>query len=445
MNLIVVGASYRTAPVELLETLSLVDGARALPRLLSDGRVGEAVVLSTCNRVEVYAAAPAFHPGLSHLGDVLAELTGLPADQLASSLYVHHGEDAVRHVFRVAAGLDSMVAGEAQILGQLREAYQSATDADATGRMLHELLQQALRVGKRAHAETGIDHAPRSMVSAALDHAVAAPDHAVEQPRNWLVVGAGAMGALSVAELSRREAGTVTVVNRGPDRALRLAQAYGAHAAPIERLPELLAAADVVITATASVDHVLTVENVRAARTGATKILTIIDLALPRDVEPEVGGLDGVRLVDVARLGAVVAQPADLEVMAVEQIVDAEVEAYAGWLRGAEVAPTVAALRARADDVVTAELRRLTQRRADLTDEQRAEVAHTVHRIVQRLLHQPTVRVRQLAAEPGGAAYAQLLRDLFDLSVIPGSPDQTTTVADVPDVSGRPVTEEGAR
>ncbi|MDI1460142.1 glutamyl-tRNA reductase [Catellatospora sp. KI3] len=441
MNLIVVGASYRTAPVELLERLSLVDGATALPRLLADGRVGEAVVVSTCNRVEVYAAAPAFHAGLSHLGDVLGELTGLPADRLASSLYVHHGQDAVRHVFRVAAGLDSMVAGEAQILGQLREAYQAATDADATGRMLHELLQQALRVGKRAHAETGIDHAPRSMVSAALDHAVAES----AQPRNWLVVGAGAMGALSVAELSRRAAGTVTVVNRGADRALRLAQAYGAHAAPIERLPELLAAADVVITATASVEHVLTVENVRAARTGATKILTIIDLALPRDVEPEVGGLDGVRLVDVARLGAVVAQPADLEVMAVEQIVDAEVEAYAGWLRGAEVAPTVAALRARADDVVTAELRRLTQRRADLTDEQRAEVAHTVHRIVQRLLHQPTVRVRQLAAEPGGEAYAQLLRDLFDLSVIPGSPDQKTTVADVPDVSGRPVTEEGAR
>ena len=143
-------------------------------------------------------------------------------------------------------------------------------------------------------------------------------------------------------------------------------------------------------------------------------------------------------------LGAVVAQPADREVMAVEQIVDAEVETYAGWLRGAEVAPTVAALRARADDVVSAELRRLTQRRADLTDEQRAEVAHTVHGIVQRLLHQPTVRVRQLAAEPGGEAYAQLLRDLFDLSVIPGSPEQTT-VADVPDVSGRPVTEEGAR
>ncbi|GHJ46258.1 glutamyl-tRNA reductase [Catellatospora sp. TT07R-123] len=440
MNLIVVGASYRTAPVELLEQLSLVDGARALPRLLADGRVGEAVVLSTCNRVEVYAAVPAFHPGLSHLGDVLAELTGLPAERLASSLYVHHGDDAVRHVFRVAAGLDSMVAGEAQILGQLREAYQSATDADATGRVLHELLQQALRVGKRAHAETGIDHAPRSMVSAALDHAVAQS----EQACDWLVVGAGAMGALAVAELTRRGAGTVTVVNRGHERAERLAQAYGAQAAPFERLPELLAAADVVITATASVDHVLTVDNVCAARTGAAKILTIIDLALPRDVEPEVGGLDGVRLVDVARLGAVVAQPADREVLAVERIVDAEVETYAGWLRGAEVAPTVAALRARADDVVTAELRRLTQRRADLTDEQRAEVAHTVHRIVQRLLHQPTVRVRQLAAEPGGEAYAQLLRDLFDLSVIPGSPAKTT-VADVPDVSGRPVTEEGAR
>ncbi|GAA1648329.1 glutamyl-tRNA reductase [Catellatospora bangladeshensis] len=440
MNLIVVGASYRTAPVELLEQLSRVDGPQALPKLLSGGELAEAVVVSTCNRVEVYAAVPAFHAGLSRLGEVLSELSGVPAEQLANTLYVHHGQDAVRHVFRVAAGLDSMVAGEAQILGQLREAYQQSTEADATGKVLHELLQQALRVGKRAHAETGIDHAPRSMVSAALDHAVTAADG------DWLVVGAGAMGALSVAELTRRGAGTVTVLNRGLDRAQRLADAYGCAAAPMDRLPELLATADVVITATASAEHVLTVENVGAARAGSPKILTIIDLALPRDVEPAVAALDGVRLVDVARLGTVLdpgaagapvcrRSAADREVAAVEEIVAGEVETYASWLRGAEVAPTVAALRARAEDVVSAELRRLAQRRSDLTDEQRADVAHTVHRIVQRLLHQPTVRVRQLAAEPGGEAYARLLRDLFDLSVIPGSPDHTT-VADVPDLKG---------
>lgn len=442
MNLVVVGASYRTAPVELLEKLSLVEGPQALPRLLAGGELAEAVVVSTCNRVEVYAAVPAFHAGLSHLGEVLSELSGVPAEQLASTLYVHHGQDAVRHVFRVAAGLDSMVAGEAQILGQLREAYQQATEADAAGKVLHELLQQALRVGKRAHAETGIDHAPRSMVSAALDHAVANSADC----RRWLVIGAGAMGALAVAELTRRGAGTVTVVNRGLDRAQRLADAYGATAAPIDRLPELLVDADVVITATASTGHVLTTGNVGAARTGSAKILTIIDLAMPRDVEPAVAELPGVRLVDVARLGTVLdpatsgapvcpRSSADREVAAVEQIVAGEVDSYASWLRGAEVAPTVAALRARAEDVVSAELRRLAQRRTDLTDEQRADVAHTVHRIVQRLLHQPTVRVRQLAAEPGGEAYASLLRDLFDLSVIPGSPDHTT-VADVPDLKG---------
>ncbi len=442
MNLIVVGASYRTAPVELLEQLSRVDGPQALPKLRSGGELAEAVVVSTCNRVEVYAAVPAVHAGLSRLGAVLSELSGVPAEQLANTLYVHHGQDAVRHVFRVAAGLDSMVAGEAQILGQLREAYQHSTEADAAGRVLHELLQQALRVGKRAHAETGIDHAPRSMVSAALDHAVTGP--AAE--RDWLIVGAGAMGALSVAELTRRGAGTVTVLNRGLERAQRLAGAYGCTAAPMDRLPELLATADVVITATASAEHVLTVQNGGAARAGSAKILTIIDLALPRDVEPAVADLDGVRLVDVARLGTALdpgsadapvcrRSAADREVAAVEEIVAGEVETYASWLRGAEVAPTVAALRARAEDVVSAEMRRLTQRRSDLTDEQRADVAHTVHRIVQRLLHQPTVRVRQLAAEPGGEAYARLLRDLFDLSVIPGSPDHTT-IADVPDLKG---------
>jgi glutamyl-tRNA reductase len=427
VNLVVVGASYRSAPVELLERLSVSSGAQLLPSLLAGPHVAEAVVLSTCNRVEIYAAVPAFHPGLSQLAEVLSQLTAVPADQLSRALYVHHGDDAVRHVFRVAAGLDSMVVGEAQILGQLREAYQVAAEADATGRVLHELLQQALRVGKRAHAETGIDHAPRSMVSAALDHA----STSARDADRWLVIGAGAMGALAVAELTRREAGVITVVNRDEERGQRLAEAYGCGASSFDKLPGLLAETDFVITATASVEPVLTRAGVGAARREAGKVLTIIDLALPRDVEPGVGELPGVQLIDVERLGEALDQPGSVELAEVERIVSAEVDTYAGWLRGAEVAPTVAALRARADDVVAAELRRLAQRRGDLSAEQRADVAHAVHRIVQRLLHQPTVRVRQLAAEPGGEAYARLLRDLFDLTV---NADHAITVADVPDL-----------
>jgi glutamyl-tRNA reductase len=423
VNVIVVGASYRNASVDLLDRLSLAFGPQALEALLDGPHVAEAVLLSTCNRVEIYAAVPGFHAGLSQLGEVLAELSGIPAATLADSLYVHHGVDAVRHVFRVAAGLDSMVVGEPQILGQLREAYQQATELDAAGRVLHELMQQALRVGKRAHAETGIDSTPRSMVSSALDVALAG-SQADHRDSRWLVVGAGAMGALSVAELTRRAVGRITVVNRDGARATRLAELYGCQTADLAALPHLLAETDYVITATASIAPVLTVELVEAARSGEHAPLTILDLALPRDVEPAVGSLAGIELIDVERLGVALGEPAEL--LEVERLVSEEVNGYATWLRGAEVAPTVAALRIRADQVVAAELSRLSSRRLGLSDEQRAEVAHTVHRVVQQLLHSPTVRVRQLAAEPGGEAYAQLLRDLFDLD------PHVATVAGIP-------------
>jgi glutamyl-tRNA reductase len=315
-----------------------------------------------------------------------------------------------------------MVVGEPQILGQLRDAYQHATELDAAGRMLHELMQQALRVGKRAHAETGIDGTPRSMVSSALD--VALGSDPARRDARWLVVGAGAMGALSVAELTRRDIGQVIVVNRDGARAARLAELYGCQTAPFSTLPELLDAADFVITATASVAPVLTTKLVQAARRPDSGPLTILDLALPRDVEPGVGSLAGIELIDVERLGAALGEPAELT--EVERLVTEEVSGFASWLRGADVAPTVAALRLRADQVVAAELGRLAQRRIGLSDEQRSEVAHTVHRVVQQLLHSPTVRVRQLAAEPGGEAYASLLRELFDLD------PHVATVAEIP-------------
>ncbi|GFJ91099.1 glutamyl-tRNA reductase [Phytohabitans rumicis] len=421
-----------------------VDGM--LDRLLAQQYVSEAVVLSTCNRVEVYAAVNGFHGGLGEICGVLAERAGCTANDLANHLYVHYDAAAVRHTFRVATGLDSMVVGEAQILGQLRDAYQAATDRDSAGRVLHELMQQALRVGKRAHTETGIDRAGQSVVTAALGLAasVLAGDHDCllgvdcEHPttelagRPALVVGAGAMGALSLATLSRSGAGPLTVTNRGAERAERLAEAYGATAVPFAELADALASVDVVATATASTEHVLTREAVARAIEGRDRPLVILDLAVPRDVEPAAAELPGVVVVDIDRLAASLRTgPAAADEAAVETIVASEVEAFLAWLRGADVAPTVAALRTRADDVVAAELRRLSQRRPDLSDEQRADVAHTVHRVVQRLLHSPTVRVRQLAAEPGGDQYAALLRELFDLEV-----PQSAQVQDLPDLEG---------
>ncbi|MER7439497.1 glutamyl-tRNA reductase [Micromonospora avicenniae] len=434
MKLLAVGASYRTAPVATLERLAAppAEFVRILDRLVAQPYVSEAVLVSTCNRVEVYAAVSGFHGGLGDICAVLAEQADCSPTALANHLYVHYDAAAVNHVFRVATGLDSMVVGEAQILGQLRDAYHWATDADSAGRLLHELMQQALRVGKRAHAETGIDRAGQSVVTAALELAAAHLDGDLAG-RPAMVVGAGAMGSLGMATLARLGAGPLTVTNRGADRAVRLAESYGATAVPMAELTAALSTVDIVVAATAAIEPVLTrsvVARALADRDPARGPLVLLDLAVPRDVEVGVAELPGVEVIDIERMAALLAEgPAASDALAVEQIVTTEVDSFLNWLRGSDVAPTVAALRGRADDVVSAELRRLAQRRPDFTDDQRAEVARTVHRVVQRLLHQPTVRVRQLASEPGGDQYAALLRELFDLEV-----PQTSPVDTVPDV-----------
>ena len=413
MNLLSVGASYRTADLGILERLTVPGDAvpRLLQKLVTQPYVGEAVVLSTCNRVEIFAAVSGFHGGLGDICGVLADESGIPATELADHLYVHYDEAAVDHSFRVSSGLDSMVVGEAQILGQLRDAYHAASETDTAGRLLHELMQQALRVGKRAHAETGIDRAGRSVVTAALDVAEAHLGHLAG--RRALVIGAGSMGALSVATLTRAGVGPLQITNRGAARAERLAEAYGARAVAFGDLDAALHDVDLVISATTSPDPVLD-----RARLAAAAPLVVLDLAVPRDVAPDAVGIPGVTVIDIDNLAASrLALPAAAETAAVEQIVAGEVEHFLGWLRGADVAPTVAALRTRADDVVSAELRKLWSRRSEFSEEQRADVSRTLHRVVQQLLHSPTVRVRQLAAEPGGDQYAALLRELFDLDV----------------------------
>jgi glutamyl-tRNA reductase len=425
----VVGVSHRTAPVPVLERLAAApaDLPQLLADLLTGEFVGEALVLSTCNRVEVYAGVTGFHGGLTEIVAALARRAGCTPTELAPYAYVHYDAEAVRHAYLVATGLDSMVIGEAQILGQLRDAYAVAAEQDATGRLLHELMQQALRVGKRAHAETGIDRAGQSIVSAALDLAVAdaafggaAEGGGTLAGRSALVVGAGAMGALALATLRRAGAGPLYVHNRTPDRAVRVAELHGARPVPVLDLSTV----DIVVSATASRGHVIGPADV-------TGPVTIVDLAVPRDVDPAVAALPGVRLIDLERLGEALRHEGgfDANRAAVEAIVAAEVEAFLSWLRGLDVAPTLAALRGRAEEVVAAELRRLAQRHPELSDEQRADVAHSLHRVVQRLLHQPTVKVRELAAGPGGDRYPELLRELFDLDV-----PSSGAVAEIPEV-----------
>jgi len=415
MSVLVVGVSHRSAPVTLLEKVTVgISGSASLVAALQQApSIGEAVVLSTCNRVEVYADAEGFHAGLESVSELLSELSGVPLEDLSRHLYVHFEGKAVLHLFEVACGLDSMVVGESQILGQLRRAY--AASSDGAGRTLHELFQKALKVGKRAHSETGIDEAGQSLVSVGLDRAIGAVGPL--EGRRVLVIGAGSMGALAGATLRRAGAGQVVVANRTADRARRLATTLDGEGIGLDGLEQALVDADVVISSTGATGLVVPLEVVRravAARAG--RPLAILDLALPRDIDPAVRELDGVTLVDLASLQEVLATTevgADVE--AARGIVIEEVADFLAWQRSVRVAPTVVALRSRAEQVVAAELQRLSSRLPDLDERSSAEVHSAVRRAVAALLHTPTVRVKELSESPDGLTYADALRELFEL------------------------------
>jgi glutamyl-tRNA reductase len=419
MSELVVGLSYRTAPIGLLERAALEDrAARALEaELLRHEHVAEAVVLSTCNRLEVYADVTRFHGGIEDVGEALAAATGIPLTELTSHLYVHYEAAAVTHLFAVASGLESMAVGEQQILGQVRTALRAAQDGGSAGRVLDGLLQRALHVGKRAHSETALDGAGRSLVEAALHHAAA-----VVGPlpgAHVLVVGAGTMSGLVVATLQRTGVTRLAVANRTPERAERLAGPVGGRAVPLPELPSALADADVVVSCTGAVGHVVTADvaaSAAARRGGRPQVY--LDLALPRDVDPAAAEVPGVQVLDLEALGRDLAAVSGGEhVEQARVIVAQEVADYLTARRAESVAPTVVALRAHAREVVEAEVARLAGRLPDLDPDVRAEVERTVHRVVEKLLHTPTVRVKQLATAPGGDAYADALRALFDLRI----------------------------
>ena len=417
MSELVVGLSYRTTPIALLERAALRESAaRALEaRLVTWEHVAEAVVLSTCNRLEVYAEITRFHDGVEDVGEALAEATGIALADLTPHLYVHYEAAAVTHLFAVASGLESMAVGEQQILGQVRAALRAAQDGGSTGRVLGGLLQRALHVGKRAHAETGLDRAGRTLVQAGLERAEAILGPLTRA--HVLVVGAGSMSGLVVATLQRAGVTSLAVANRTQERALRLAAPVGARVLGLGALPAELPAADLVVSCTGAVGHVLGAELVAAAaRHRAGRPQVYLDLALPRDVEPSAADVPGLHVVDLDALGRDLAGSGRVEL--VEQargIVTQEVAGYLTERRAQAVAPTVIALRARAREVVDAELARLAGRMPDLDPAVRAEVESTVRRVVDKLLHTPTVRVKELAGAPGGDAYADALRALFDL------------------------------
>ncbi len=516
MSLLVVGLSHRSAPVSVLERASLTAEAQAklLQDTLASEPAVEAAVLATCNRIELYADVDKFHAGVAELSTLLAQHSGVGLEELTPYLYVHYEDRAVHHLLSVACGLDSMVVGEGQILGQIKDALALGQELHTAGRLLNDLFQQALRVGKRAHSETGIDRAGQSLVTFGLEQLAAGTGEPVGEwaaGKRALVIGAGSMSSLAAATLVRTGVAEVVVANRTQARAERLAEILGeaggvARAVPMADVARELTRVDVVVSCTGATGLVLTAENVAGAlgltvdhatdaatavgrgadagapagcpeaavpaarqaadagsveqhgawadngtavaqvrtrgqagvRTGSPVRLALLDLAMPRDIDGGVHRLDGVRLVDIESLAEASADaPMAADVDQVRTIVSDEVAAFGAAQRAAQITPTVVALRSMAADVVSNEVARLEGRLPGLDDKQRAEITQTVRRVVDKLLHAPTVRVKQLASEPGGAGYADALRELFDLDPQTVAAVSRADLNDTPDGGNR--------
>ena len=416
MSVLVVGVSHKTAPVSVLERLAL--DPEAVSKLVSDvadcEHVLEATALATCNRVEVYAEVDRFHGSVETVSRLLCERAGQLPEEVLPHLYVHYDDGAVSHLFNVASGLDSMVVGEGQILGQARDALRLGQETGTIGPALNLLFQQALRVGKRAHAETDIDRAAPSLVTAALDRATEHVGTVAGQ--RVVVVGAGAMASLAVSTVSRLGAADVVIANRTGANAHRLARKYGGRVVSLDEIDEAIAAADILISCTGAAGVVLPLARMAAARSHATEPLAILDLALPHDVDPAVSELPGVALIGLARLAEELhATETAADVAAVRDIVTQEISAFLAARHSASVTPTVVALRTMATGVVDAEVERLMSRLPDLDEDVRTEVELAVRRVADKLLHQPTVRVKELAGETGAISYAAALAELFAL------------------------------
>lgn len=416
MSVLVLGLNHRCAPVSLLERVAVapVELPKALLSLRQREHVLEAVVLSTCNRVEVYAHVTRFHGGMADLRNFFAEWGGVAPEEFADLAYDFYDHRAAAHLFAVAAGLDSMVLGERQIQLQVKAALRDAQAEGAAGRVLGTLFGQALRVGRRARAETHISDGAASMVDAGLDAARRAIDDLAG--RTVLVVGAGKMGGMAAARV-RAEAARVLVTNRTSDKAERLAERVGGDLVAFDDLAAGLRDADVVLTSTGAAHPVVAARDVATAMAARPdRPLVLIDLAVPRDVDPACAAIPGVTVLDIddiravtddGRTGAAAAQA--------RVLVEDEVGQFAAWTRSVRVEPTIAALRSRAEAIRQAELRRLAGRLVGLDDRQAAAVDALTRGILATLLHDPSVRLKAVADAKGGELYAEALRELFDL------------------------------
>ena len=433
-SVLLVGLSFRSAPVTMLEQATVADAD--LPKmqlsLVDNDVISESLVLSTCNRMEFYTVANAFHSGLDHVVDTIAQFSGLETTQLEPHLYVHYADSAAEHMLKVASGLDSMVIGEQQVIGQLRSAYQSANETGTVGRTLHDLTQRALRTGKRVHSETAIDSAGASMVSFAVDQALryieparalssVVDDAPSSQPlagHRALIIGAGAMASLASTHLGRLGIDHVTVANRTLSRAENLVNhareaGVDASAVPLDGVADCLSAVDIVVSATGAVGNVVTERDVRAAM-GAAGTKVLVDLSMPADIERSVADIDGVKLLNIEELTTMAGDRVQDEDPAREIVAD-ELQSFLEQQRAQSVVPTVKALRQKAGEVMAEELMTLERLTPDMSEADRAAVVKSMKRVVDKLLHTPTVQAKKLSAGGQQVSYPDALAALFNL------------------------------
>jgi glutamyl-tRNA reductase len=418
MSIVVIGVNHRTGPVELLEKVMISDGAmqKALHSLIVRDDIREAVVLSTCNRTEVYAVAERFHGAYSDIRGFLCETSGIPADEITPYLYSQHDDDAIVHLFEVASGLDSAVLGETEIVGQVRNAWETAMTEGASRNTLNLLFRYALEVGKRARTETAISRSTASVSHAAVE--MAREILGTIEERKVLVIGAGEMGEGVATALARAGASSVTVINRTASRGETLAEKVGARVATFDDLERELAISDVVVTCTGAGGTIIDIEMVQQARPSGESPLLIVDIALPRDVDASVATLASVTLRDLDDLSKWAQRGIESRVAEVDQvkaIISEEVDRFALDQAQRQAAPLVAQLREVVETLRVAELERFGTRLSDMSDEQREVVESITRGIVAKLLHSPSVRLREAAGTPQGERLAAAIRDLFHL------------------------------
>jgi glutamyl-tRNA reductase len=423
MAILTLGISFRRASIELLERLAYAD--EDLPKAYrhaedADG-VEEAVILSTCNRVEIYANVVSYHAGFMALKRLLVETRGIDPDELAEPLYSHWEQDAADHLFSVAAGLDSMVLGETQIYAQVREALRHADAEGASGPALTGLFHAAVRTGRRVRGETALGAAPDAFVALGADLAQEALGHL--KGRTAVVVGAGQMSALAVKHLRRRGVGSVRILNRSAERAQALADRTDADHGELDALPAALEGADLLFSATGAVGTVLSADTVRRAMDArASRPLVMVDLAVPRDIDPAAVQIQNVHLFDIESLRGRIAEHSEETAAGIaraHEIVAEEVHRYVVRRRGDALSPLIKALRRRGEDVVQTELQRHASRLEDLTPDERAAVEALAHGIAAKLLHDPIVELKE-RSEPGTEGlHAKVLSELLGIDAQP--------------------------